>query len=60
MTKSEILSHIAHAIEEQGKHANMYIPGIGAVMKDGIIDEELLDNFVREAEEYKAQQEYRK
>jgi hypothetical protein len=60
MTKSEILSHIAHAIEEQGKHANMYIPGVGAVMKDGIIDEELLDNFEAQREEYKLQQELRK
>lgn len=60
MTVNEIYAHIACAIEDQGSKANMYIPGVGCVLKDGEIQRDVIAEFERQYEEYKLQQELRK
>lgn len=60
MTLQDITFMIMDTIETQGKNSSLCIPGVGFVLIEGKIQNDVLDNFKREQEEYKIQQEYRK
>lgn len=60
MTLADIYNAINCELHNQGKYANLYIAGVGCILMEGKIQQDTLDNFVREQEEYKAQQELRK